>query len=96
MSVGLFRRVPFEQVHACVQSGYNSGGDAVWTECLWKARTHQPACPLRALLSGHGASYRFSPEDCQMPASCVHACRALLELMLEGLHCVGMRRQAWA
>ena len=42
MSVGLFRRLPFAQMHRCVQEAYQTGGDSMFTECLWKVPASLP------------------------------------------------------
>jgi hypothetical protein len=36
ISIGLLRSVSFQQMHACVEGAYSSGGDAFITECLWE------------------------------------------------------------
>lgn len=36
ISIGLFRQVPYEDVHKCIQQAYSSGGDGFITECLWE------------------------------------------------------------
>ena len=36
MSVGLFKRLPLAAMHRCVQGAYQTGGDSMLTECLWK------------------------------------------------------------
>ena len=39
ISIGLFRQVPYEDMHRCIQQAYSSGGDGFITECLWEVRS---------------------------------------------------------
>ena len=36
ISIGLFRQMPYEDMHKCIQQAYSSGGDGFITECLWE------------------------------------------------------------
>ena len=102
LSVGLFRRVPYAHMHDCVQGAYSSGGDAMFTECLWKARAYTGShqCPCASVLcmvlqclevmEGSCAElWLLQPTHMQLLSAQLHgmACRNT------GLQCC---REAWA
>lgn len=47
ISLGLLKRLVFEEMEACILRQHDSGGDAFLTTCLWEVRHTSASASLR-------------------------------------------------